>query len=88
MDIEYIIEKLNEEFKGKEYLDKFKVLPDIMGIVAREKDITTLKLINIPARDNVKKMIIKTDVGNIIITNKATKKSAFEFVVGSIKLEK
>lgn len=86
MNLKKLEEKLNIKFKDKEYLDKFKVLPEIMGLIAKEKDITTLKLQKLPSKDNIKTMIIETDVGNIIIKNKATNKSAFQFVIGAIEI--
>ena len=88
MNLKKLEERLNQKFKGKEYLDKFKVIPDIMEIIAEKKNITTLKLKRLPSRDNIRTMIIETDVGNVIIKNKATKKSAFQFVIGAIEILK
>lgn len=78
MNLKKLEERLNQKFKGKEYLDKFKVIPDIMEIIAEKKNITTLKLQRLPSKDNIRTMIIETDVGDIVIKNKATKKSAFQ----------
>lgn len=88
MHLKKLEERLNRKFKGKEYLDEFKVLPEIMKIIAKEKDITTLNLKTFPSNEDIRTMIIKTDVGNIVIKNKAPKKSVFQFVIETIQIFK